>query len=73
MVFLACKKEIIYPYLVVQVTPERLAVQTDIDFARVLTIELIVSAFDRISSHPCHPQRPSFVRQNFSKLNFPRP
>lgn len=73
MVFLACKKEIIYPYLVVQVTPERLAVQTDIDFARVLTIELIVSAFDRVSSHPCHPQRPSFVTQNFSKLNFPRP
>lgn len=70
---LTCKKEIIYPYLGVQVTPGRLAVQTDIDFARVLIIELIVSAFDRISSHPCHPQRPSFVTQNFSKLNFPRP
>ena len=73
MIFLTCKKEIIYPYLEVQVTPGRHAVQTDVDFARVLTVELIVSAFDRVSSHPCHPQRPSFVRQNFSKLNFPRP
>ena len=66
MVFLTCKKEIIYPYLGVQVTPGRHAVQTDIDFARVLSVELIVSAFDRISSHTCHPQRPSFVTQNFS-------